>query len=122
MRGGENRPFYADRTLGVVPANPCISGDIGQVIARVVDGWPLDRFKRRFSRTIVTGFAGIGGMGCAVTAVATAPLPKIALPVESCDPRAGWRRRGAVDHEGDQDEARPGCRAPDGRERSLGLY
>ncbi|MBY8977750.1 methylcrotonoyl-CoA carboxylase [Rhodobacteraceae bacterium NNCM2] len=66
--GGEDPLYDPEEIMGIVPANSRIPYDIREVIARVVDGSRLDEFKRRFSETIVTGFAQICGMNCGIIA------------------------------------------------------
>ncbi|MEM9099311.1 MAG: carboxyl transferase domain-containing protein [Pseudomonadota bacterium] len=65
---GENPLYDPEEILGIVPASTRIPYDIREVIARVVDGSRLDEFKRRFSETIVTGFAEICGIHCGIIA------------------------------------------------------
>jgi len=53
---------------GIIPADPRVSYDVREVIARIVDGSRLDEFKSEYGTTIVTGFAHI--VGCPVGIVA----------------------------------------------------
>ncbi|MEM7240431.1 MAG: carboxyl transferase domain-containing protein, partial [Pseudomonadota bacterium] len=68
LGSGEDPLYDPEEILGIVPASTRIPYDIREVIARVVDGSRLDEFKRRFSETIVTGFAEICGMHCGIIA------------------------------------------------------
>ncbi|MEM8792030.1 MAG: carboxyl transferase domain-containing protein [Pseudomonadota bacterium] len=68
LGSGEDPLYDPGEILGIVPASTRIPYDIREVIARVVDGSRLDEFKRRFSETIVTGFAEIHGIHCGIIA------------------------------------------------------
>ncbi len=57
-----------DELLGIVPADPRVTYDIREVIARVVDGSRFDEFKARFGATLVCGFAHVAGMPVGVIA------------------------------------------------------
>jgi len=62
-------PLYdPDEILGIVPADTRIPYEVREVIARLVDGSRLDEFKRRFSETIVCGFAEIHGLPVGIIA------------------------------------------------------
>ena len=55
-------PLYDPEELyGVLPADPRVSYDVREVIARLVDGSRLTEFKARYGTTIVCGFAHIWG-------------------------------------------------------------
>jgi acetyl-CoA carboxylase carboxyltransferase component len=46
---------------GVIPADPRISYDVREVVARLVDGSEFHEFKERYGETLVCGFARIEG-------------------------------------------------------------
>jgi 3-methylcrotonyl-CoA carboxylase beta subunit len=55
-------PAYTVKELnGVVPANPAMSYDSREIIARIVDGSHFDEFKALYGKTLVCGFAHIDG-------------------------------------------------------------
>ena len=55
-------PRYSPEELyGVVPADPRVSYDVREVIARVVDGSRFQEFKALYGTTLVCGFARIWG-------------------------------------------------------------
>jgi len=50
-----------DELYGVIPADPRVSYDVREVIARLVDNSEFHEFKERYGETLVTGFAWIEG-------------------------------------------------------------
>ena len=50
-----------EELYGVIPADPRISYDVREVIARLVDGCEFHEFKARYGETLVCGFAHIDG-------------------------------------------------------------
>jgi len=66
--GGE-APLYDPHEIpGIVPADPRVPYEVREVIARLIDGSRLDEFKRRFSETLVCGFAEIEGQPVGILA------------------------------------------------------
>src|SRR5690606_35668380 len=62
-------PLYDPEELyGVLPADPRVSYDVREVIARLVDGSELTEFKARYGTTIVCGFAHIMGIPVGIVA------------------------------------------------------
>jgi acetyl-CoA carboxylase carboxyltransferase component len=62
-------PHYpADELYGVIPADPRMTYDVREVIARLVDGSRLSEFKPRYGPTIVCGFAHIMGIPVGIVA------------------------------------------------------
>ena len=62
-------PIYNPEELyGVIPADPRVSYDVREVIARLVDGSELNEFKGRYGNTIVCGFAHIMGIPIGIVA------------------------------------------------------
>ena len=62
-------PLYDPAELyGVIPADPRVSYDVREVIARLVDGSRLSEFKARYGTTIVCGFAHIMGLPVGIVA------------------------------------------------------
>jgi 3-methylcrotonyl-CoA carboxylase beta subunit len=55
-------PVYpADQLTGIIPANPSMSYDAREIIARIVDGSEFDEFKALYGKTLVCGFAHLDG-------------------------------------------------------------
>ena len=62
-------PRYDPEELyGVVPADPRVSVDVHEIIARIVDGSRFDEFKARYAPTIVCGFAHVWGIPVGIVA------------------------------------------------------
>ena len=62
-------PLYDPQELyGVIPADPRVSYDVREVIARLVDGSRLSEFKARYGTTVVCGFAHIMGIPVGIVA------------------------------------------------------
>ena len=62
-------PAYDPEELyGIIPADPRVSYDVREVIARLVDGSRLSEFKSRYGTTLVCGFAHIGGIPIGIVA------------------------------------------------------
>jgi acetyl-CoA carboxylase carboxyltransferase component len=62
-------PRYDPEELyGVIPADPRVSYDVREIIARLVDGSRLSEFKARYGTTIVCGFAHIMGLPVGIVA------------------------------------------------------
>ncbi len=62
-------PHYpADELYGVIPADPRMTYDVREVIARLVDGSRLSEFKPRYGPTVVCGFAHIMGIPVGIVA------------------------------------------------------
>ena len=62
-------PLYDPAELyGVIPADPRLSYDVREIIARLVDGSRLSEFKARYGPTIICGFAHILGIPVGIVA------------------------------------------------------
>jgi acetyl-CoA carboxylase carboxyltransferase component len=62
-------PLYDPQELyGVLPADPRVTYDVHEVIARLVDGSYFSEFKARYGTTIVCGFAHIMGIPVGIVA------------------------------------------------------
>ena len=64
----EDPRYDAEELYGVLPADPRLSYDVHEVIARLVDGSRLAEFKSRYGTTIVCGFAHIMGLPVGIVA------------------------------------------------------
>jgi acetyl-CoA carboxylase carboxyltransferase component len=62
-------PLYDPEELyGVIPADPRVTYDVREVIARLVDDSELSEFKARYGPTVVCGFAHIMGLPVGIVA------------------------------------------------------
>ncbi len=69
QRGVQTNPsLNPDEILGIIPQNPRLPFDLKEIIARVVDASEFDEFKPLFGRTLVCGFAKIGGFEVGILA------------------------------------------------------
>ena len=68
MQAAEEPLYNPDELYGVIPADPRVTYDVREVIARLVDGSRLSEFKARYGPTIVCGFAHIMGIPVGIVA------------------------------------------------------
>ena len=68
IRSPEEPSYDPEELYGVIPADPRVSYDVREVIARIVDGSRLSEFKARFGTAIVCGFAHIMGLPIGIIA------------------------------------------------------
>lgn len=62
-------PLYDPAELyGIIPADPRLTYDVREIIARLVDGSHLSEFKARYGPTIVCGFAHLMGIPVGIVA------------------------------------------------------
>ena len=64
----EEPAYDPEELYGVIPADPRVSYDVREVIARLVDGSRLSEFKARYGPTVVCGFAHIMGIPVGIVA------------------------------------------------------
>lgn len=68
MQPPEEPAYDPAELYGVIPADPRVTYDVREVIARLVDGSRLSEFKARYGTTIVCGFAHIMGIPVGIVA------------------------------------------------------
>jgi acetyl-CoA carboxylase carboxyltransferase component len=68
LRAPADPVYDPDELYGVLPADPRVSYDVREVIARLVDESHLSEFKARYGTTIVCGFARIMGIPVGIVA------------------------------------------------------
>lgn len=68
MQEPEEPAYDPQELYGVIPADPRVSYDVREVIARLVDGSRMSEFKARYGQTIVCGFAHIEGIPVGIVA------------------------------------------------------
>ena len=62
-------PLYKPEELPkIMPSDPLKDYDIRDIIARLVDGSELDEYKKNYGRSIVCGYASIGGYAVGIVA------------------------------------------------------
>lgn len=72
----EEPAYDPEEILGILPAEPTQTYDVREIIARVVDGSLFEEFKPLWGKTIVTGFARIGGYAVGIVANQGKPVKK----------------------------------------------
>lgn len=68
MQQPEEPAYDPTELYGIIPADPRISYDVREVIARLVDGSYFTEFKARYGTTVVCGFAHILGIPVGIVA------------------------------------------------------
>ncbi len=68
MQAEESPAYDPEELYGVIPADPRLSYDVREVIARLVDGSRLSEFKARYGATVVCGFSHIMGIPIGIVA------------------------------------------------------
>lgn len=68
MQEPEDPAYDPEELYGVIPADPRVSYDVHEVIARLVDGSRLSEFKARYGPTVICGFAHIMGVPVGIVA------------------------------------------------------
>lgn len=68
MQAAEDPVYDPQELYGVLPADPRLTYDVREVIARLVDGSRLSEFKARYGTTVVCGFAHIMGIPVGIIA------------------------------------------------------
>ncbi len=62
-------PLYSsEELLGIIPENPYQGYDVRQVLARILDGSALNEYKKEYGKTLVCGYARIGGFSVGILA------------------------------------------------------
>jgi 3-methylcrotonyl-CoA carboxylase beta subunit len=64
----EPSAYAAEELYGIYEANPARPYDMKEIIARVVDGSRLDEYKPDYGKTLVCGYARIGGFAVGIVA------------------------------------------------------
>jgi 3-methylcrotonyl-CoA carboxylase beta subunit len=64
----EDPAYPAEEMYGIFEADPGRPYDVKEIIARVVDGSRLDEYKAEYGRTVICGYARIGGFSVGIVA------------------------------------------------------
>ena len=68
-RNPPKEPLYdSDELLRIMPSDPLKDYDVREIIARLVDGSELVEYKKDFGRTLVCGYASLGGYAIGIVA------------------------------------------------------
>src|SRR5947209_11315148 len=79
-------PAYAQEEIyGIFEADAARPYDMKEIIARIVDGSRLDEYKAEYGKTVICGYARIGGIAVGIVA-------NQSLPMQQTDPHAGAKR------------------------------
>ena len=84
-RKSEEPAYPAEEIYGVFEADPGRPYDVKEIIARIVDGSRFDEYKAEYGKTVICGYARIGGISVGIVA-------NQALHVQQTDPHSGERR------------------------------
>lgn len=68
VQAPEEPAYDPEELYGIIPADPRVSYDVREVIARLADGSRLSEFKARYGTTIVCGFSHIMGLPVGIIA------------------------------------------------------
>lgn len=76
-------PLYdAEDLYGLIPSNPQAQYDVHEVIGRLVDGSDFTEFRPEYGRTLVCGYARVGGWSVGIVANQKVHLKEKGKPVE----------------------------------------
>ena len=64
----EEPAYPAEEIYGIFEADPSRPYDVKEIIARIVDGSRLDEYKAEYGKTIICGYARIGGYAVGIVA------------------------------------------------------
>lgn len=81
----EEPAYPAEEIYGIFEADPSRPYDVKEIIARIVDGSRFDEYKSEYGKTVICGYARIGGFSVGVVA-------NQALHVQQTDPHSGEKR------------------------------
>lgn len=81
----EEPAYPAEEIYGIFEADPARPYDVKEIVARIVDGSRFDEYKSEYGKTIICGYARIGGFSVGIVA-------NQALHVQQTDPHSGEKR------------------------------
>ena len=84
-RKSEEPGYAAEELYGIFEADPGRPYDVKEVIARIVDGSRFDEYKAEYGKTVICGYARIGGFSVGIVA-------NQAQHVQQTDPHSGEKR------------------------------
>src|SRR5258708_667241 len=77
--------YVAEELYGIYEADAGRTYDMKEIIARIVDGSRFDEYKAEYGKTVICGYARIGGFGVGIVA-------NQATHVQQTDPHSGEKR------------------------------
>src|SRR5215468_4472913 len=84
-RKSEEPAYPGEEIYGVFEADPGRPYDVKEIIARIVDGSRFDEYKAEYGKTVICGYARIGGISVGIVA-------NQALHVQQTDPHSAEKR------------------------------
>lgn len=84
-RKSEEPAYAAEEIYGIFEADPGRPYDVKEVIARIADGSRFDEYKAEYGKTVICGYARIGGFSVGIVA-------NQAQHVQQTDPHSGEKR------------------------------
>jgi acetyl-CoA carboxylase carboxyltransferase component len=81
----EDPAYPAEEIYGIFEADPSRPYDVKEIIARIVDGSRFDEYKAEYGKTVICGYARIGGFSVGIVA-------NQALHEQQTDPHSGEKR------------------------------
>ena len=84
-RKSEEPAYAAEEIYGIFEADPGRPYDVKEIIARIVDGSRFDEYKAEYGKTVICGYARIGGFSVGIVA-------NQAQHVQQTDPHSGEKR------------------------------
>ncbi|HEY6970611.1 MAG TPA: acyl-CoA carboxylase subunit beta [Candidatus Angelobacter sp.] len=84
-RKSEEPAYSPEEIYGIFEADPGRPYDVKEIIARIVDGSRFDEYKAEYGKTVICGFARVGGFSVGIVA-------NQALHVQQADRHVGEKR------------------------------
>src|SRR5437588_3706789 len=84
-RKSEEPAYATEEIYGIFESDPTRTYDVKEIIARIVDGSRFDEYKAEYGKTIICGYARIGGFSVGIVA-------NQALSVQQIDRHTGEKR------------------------------
>ncbi len=81
----QNPAYVPEELYGIYEADPGRTYDMKEIIARIVDGSLFDEYKAEYGKTVICGYARIGGFAVGIVA-------NQATHVQQTDPHSGDKR------------------------------
>src|SRR5258706_7008178 len=85
VTASEEPKYSAEELYGIFESDPARPYDMHEVIARIVDGSRFDEYKAEYGKTVICGFARVGGHAVGIVA-------NQKMHVQMTDPHSGEKR------------------------------
>ncbi len=76
-RKSEEPAYAAEEVYGIFEADPCRSYDVKKIVDCIVDGSRLDEYKAEYGKTVICGYACIGGYAVGIVANQTQHVQRV---------------------------------------------